>query len=136
MLVDGVVHPKSHRLVAGSVVEVELPEPTPGLTAGPVSVPVLHEDEHLLVVDKPAGLPVHPGAGERRPTLASQLLTLGAVGGDDPDRPGIVHRLDRDTSGTLVVARSDDGGATWAEPVRPRELRVCNRPLRAASRRW
>ena len=122
VLVDGVVRPKSHRLEAGAVVEVELPEPEPGLTAEPVSVPVLYEDEHLLVVDKPAGLPVHPGAGERRATLASQLLTLGAAGGDDPVRPGIVHRLDRDTSGALVVARSEEAHAALQRAIRRREV--------------
>jgi 23S rRNA pseudouridine1911/1915/1917 synthase len=122
VLVDGAVRPKSHRLEAGAVVEVELPEPAPGLTAEPVSVPVLYEDEHLLVVDKPAGLPVHPGAGERRTTLASQLLTLGAVGGDDPERPGIVHRLDRDTSGALVAARSQEAHAALQKAIRRREV--------------
>ena len=122
VLVDGAVRPKSHRLDAGAVVEVELPEPSAGLTAEPVSVSVLHEDEHLLVVDKPAGLPVHPGAGERRATLAGQLLTLGATGGDDPERPGIVHRLDRDTSGALVVARSDDAYAALQSAIRRREV--------------
>ena len=122
VLVDGAVRRKSHRLEAGAVVEVELPGPAPGLTAEPVSVPVLHQDEHLLVVDKPAGLPVHPGAGERRPTLVSQLLTLGAAGGDDPERPGIVHRLDRDTSGALVVARSDEAHAALQQAIRQREV--------------
>ncbi|HZN21229.1 MAG TPA: RluA family pseudouridine synthase [Gaiellaceae bacterium] len=122
VLVDGSVRPKSHRLEAGAVVEVELPEPAPGLTAEPVSVAVLYEDEHIVVVDKPAGLPVHPGAGEQRATLASQLLTLGATGGDDPDRPGIVHRLDRDTSGTLVVARSEEAHAALQRAIRRREV--------------
>ena len=70
-------------------------------------MPIVYEDEHLLVLDKPAGLVVHPGAGEGRGTLAAQLLTLGAGGGPDPARPGIVHRLDRDTSGLLAVARSE-----------------------------
>ncbi|MGH2854245.1 MAG: RluA family pseudouridine synthase [Solirubrobacteraceae bacterium] len=71
---------------------------------------IAYEDEHLLVVDKPAGLVVHPARGHREGTL-SQLLTGvaggGGVGGD-PERPGIVHRLDRDTSGLLVVARSEE----------------------------
>jgi 23S rRNA pseudouridine1911/1915/1917 synthase len=106
--VDGSVRPKSHRLEPGSVVEAELPEPETPLAAEPVAVRVAYEDEHLVVVDKPAGLVVHPGAGESRGTLAAQLLTLGAAGGPEPDRPGIVHRLDRDTSGLLVVARSQE----------------------------
>ena len=64
-----------------------------------------YEDEHLLVVDKPAGLVVHPAPGVVGPTLVHALL--GRAGGGDRTRPGIVHRLDRDTSGLLVVARDD-----------------------------
>jgi 23S rRNA pseudouridine1911/1915/1917 synthase len=121
--VDGSVRPKSHRLEAGSVVEVELPEVViPHLEPEPVSVAIAFEDEHLLVLVKPAGLVVHPGAGERTGTLAGQLLTLGAAGGDDPERPGIVHRLDRDTSGLLVVARSQETHASLQEAVRRRQL--------------
>ncbi len=120
--VDGEFRPKSFRLEAGSVVEAELPEPVSGLAAEPVSVPVVYEDEHLLVLDKPAGLVVHPGAGIRAGTLAGQLVTLGAAGGPDPERPGIVHRLDRDTSGLLVVARSEQAHAALQEAIRRREL--------------
>jgi 23S rRNA pseudouridine1911/1915/1917 synthase len=68
---------------------------------------IAYEDEHLLVIDKPAGLVVHPARGHRTGTLA-QLLGSTAAGGPDPQRAGIVHRLDRDTSGLLVVARSDE----------------------------
>ena len=122
VLVDGVARPKSHRLEAGSVVEVELPEAQPGLVPEPASVQVLYEDDHLLVVDKPAGLSVHPGAGERKRTLAGQLLSLGAVGGPDPDRPGIVHRLDRDTAGALLVARSVRAHSALQDAIRKREV--------------
>jgi len=120
--VDGARRPKSHRLDAGSVVEVALPEEAGDLAPEPVSVRVAYEDEHLLVVDKPAGLTVHPGAGTAGGTLAGQLLTLGARGGPDPDRPGIVHRLDRDTSGLLVVARTEEAFAALQEAIRRREL--------------
>ena len=120
--VDGAVRPKSHRLEAGSVVEVELPGPRSALEPEAVSVPIVYEDEHLLVLDKPAGLVVHPGAGERAGTLAGQLLTLGAAGGDDLERPGIVHRLDRDTSGLLVVSRSAETHAKLQEAIRRREV--------------
>jgi 23S rRNA pseudouridine1911/1915/1917 synthase len=120
--VDGALLPKSHRLEAGAVVEVDLPEPETPPTAEPVSVPVLYEDEQLVLVDKPAGLSVHPGAGERRRTLVNQLLTLGAAGGPDPERPGIVHRLDRDTSGALLVARSEDAHAALQEAIRRRQV--------------
>ncbi|HEX4114704.1 MAG TPA: RluA family pseudouridine synthase [Solirubrobacteraceae bacterium] len=79
------------------------------------------EDEHLLVVDKPAGLVVHPARGHREGTL-SQLLanTAGGVAGGDPDRPGIVHRLDRDTSGLLVVARGEEAHRLLQEALRKR----------------
>ena len=120
--VDGVDRPKSHRLEPGSVVDVSLLEPERGLKPAEVTVPLAYTDEHLLVVDKPAGLAVHPGAGRSADTLASQLLTLGARGGDDPARPGIVHRLDRDTSGLLVVARSDEAHAALQEAIRQRDV--------------
>ncbi len=120
--VDGAVRPKSHRLEAGSVVEVELPAAARGLEAEPVTVRVAYEDEHLVVVDKPAGMTVHVGAGTSTGTLAAQLLSLGAAGGDDPDRPGIVHRLDRDTSGLLVVARSEAAFDALQEAIRVREV--------------
>jgi 23S rRNA pseudouridine1911/1915/1917 synthase len=78
------------------------------LTPEPTALSVLHEDEHVLVVDKPAGMVVHPGAGRARGTLAAAILahapTTAGVGG--PRRPGIVHRLDKDTSGLLVVAKT------------------------------
>ncbi len=79
------------------------------MAAPPVAVPsfvIAYEDEHLLVVDKPAGLVVHPARGHREGTL-SQLLA-GVAAGGEPERAGIVHRLDRDTSGLLVVARSEE----------------------------
>jgi 23S rRNA pseudouridine1911/1915/1917 synthase len=120
--VDGTERPKSHRLAAGALVEVDLPAPAPGLVPAPVSVSVLYEDDDVLVVDKPAGISVHPGAGEKQGTLAGQLLTLGAAGGPDPDRPGIVHRLDRDTSGALVVARSEAAHAALQAAIRHREV--------------
>lgn len=120
--VDGAVQPKSHKLELGSIVEVELPGSVAALEPEPVSVPVLYEDDHLIVLDKPAGLVVHPGAGNARGTLAGQLLTLGASGGPDPERPGIVHRLDRDTSGLLVVARSDEAHSALQEAIRQRDV--------------
>jgi 23S rRNA pseudouridine1911/1915/1917 synthase len=119
--VDGSVKPKSHRLEPGSVVEVELPSDEPGVEPEPVTVTVPLEDEHLFVVDKPAGLSVHPGAGKKQRTLLAQLLTLGAAGGD-PERPGVVHRLDRDTSGLLLVARSEAVHAALQDAIRRREV--------------
>jgi 23S rRNA pseudouridine1911/1915/1917 synthase len=118
--VDGVDRPKSHRLEPGSVVDVALPASEPAPAASEVTVPLAYGDDQVVVVDKPAGLAVHPGAGRTAGTLASQLLTLRARGGDDPARPGIVHRLDRDTSGLLVVARSEEAHAALQEAIRRR----------------
>ncbi|MFI5009511.1 MAG: RluA family pseudouridine synthase [Solirubrobacterales bacterium] len=86
-----------------------------------MSFRVAYEDEHLLVVDKPAGLVVHPGRGHREGTLA-QLLAPRVAGGEDPARAGIVHRLDRDTSGLLVVARSDEAHRRLQALIRSRQL--------------
>ena len=85
------------------------PTPMPTSTLVPEVVPmtVRYEDEHLLVVDKPAGVVTHPSAGHSEGTLVHGLLAHAIAGGGDPTRPGIVHRLDRDTSGLLVVARSE-----------------------------
>jgi 23S rRNA pseudouridine1911/1915/1917 synthase len=120
VLVDGRRRPKSHRLTGGEQLEVELPDDRELV---PIELPldVVFEDEHLLVVDKPAGLVVHPSGPEERATLAHGLLALGAAGGD-PERPGIVHRLDRDTSGLLVVARSPEAFERLAEAIRERRV--------------
>ena len=125
VLVDGRTRPKSHRLEGGEEIEVELPG-APELTPVELDLPIVHEDEHLLVVDKPAGLVVHPSGPDERVTLAHGLVSLGAAGGD-PERPGLVHRLDRDTSGLLLVARSE--GAYEALSTAIRERRVERRYL-------
>lgn len=110
VLVDGAPVPKSRKLEAGSVVEVLAEPEVTGLPVADPSIEVVvrHEDDDVVVVAKPAGLVVHPGAGHADRTLVNGLLArypeLAGVG--DPARPGIVHRLDRDTSGLLVVARS------------------------------
>jgi len=119
VLVDGELRAKSHRLEGGEDVLVELPPDAAPLEAEEMNLHVVWEDEHLLVVDKPAGVVVHPGAGHESGTLVHGLLALDAAGGDD-DRPGIVHRLDRDTSGLLVVARSDEAHDRLQEQIRRR----------------
>jgi 23S rRNA pseudouridine1911/1915/1917 synthase len=85
-----------------------------------VPLAIAYEDEHLLVVDKPAGVIVHPAGRSRTGTLVHGLL--GDIGGGDEYRPGIVHRLDRDTSGLLVVARTDEAHRRLQRLVRRREL--------------
>jgi 23S rRNA pseudouridine1911/1915/1917 synthase len=105
--VDGAVRSKSHRLSGGEELELDTSALSPPEREHPpLDVQIAYEDDHLLVVDKPAGLVVHPGAGHAVGTLVQGLLGRGLTGGD-PERPGIVHRLDRDTSGLLVVARTE-----------------------------
>ena len=112
---------KSHRLAGGEEVELEPPETTTSQIE-PEEVPfrVAYEDEQLLVVDKPAGVVVHPGAGHASGTLVHGLA--GRAAGGEEDRPGIVHRLDRDTSGLLVVARSDEAHERLQELIRKRQV--------------
>ena len=121
VLVDGERRSKSHRLAGGEDVLVELPADAGPLIPEEMDLRIAWEDEHLLVVDKPAGVVVHPGAGHDTGTLVHGLLALDAAGGDE-DRPGIVHRLDRDTSGLLVVARSDTAHERLQESIRRREV--------------
>jgi 23S rRNA pseudouridine1911/1915/1917 synthase len=121
VVVDGETRAKSFRLEGGEEVVVELPAQPEGLRAEAMDLAVAWEDEHLLVVDKPAGLVVHPAGPHGSGTLAHGLLALDAAGGDE-ERPGIVHRLDRDTSGLLVVARSEEAHGRLQELVRRREV--------------
>ena len=114
---DGEQSPKSRRLQGGEDVHFEAPEPKPELVPEEVELRIAYEDEHLLVVDKPAGVVVHPSPGHRSGTLVHGVLAHGAAGGDE-ERPGIVHRLDRDTSGLLVVARSDEAYERLKELVK------------------
>jgi 23S rRNA pseudouridine1911/1915/1917 synthase len=119
--VDGDPRAKSHRLAGGEVIELA-PVAHPKPPAPPeLDLPIPHQDEHLFVVDKPAGLVVHPAPGNQAGTLAQGLVAAGAEGGDE-ERPGIVHRLDRDTSGLLVVARSQEAHERLQELVRRREV--------------
>ncbi|MEZ5204845.1 MAG: RluA family pseudouridine synthase [Acidimicrobiales bacterium] len=112
VLVDGVAAAKgSERVEVGATVEIRLGVREADLGPAPdpdVQVPLVHVDDHVLVVDKPADLVVHPGAGHHSGTLVNGLLArfpeIAVVGA--PDRPGIVHRLDRGTSGLLAVART------------------------------
>jgi 23S rRNA pseudouridine1911/1915/1917 synthase len=123
VLVDGRPRPKSHKLEGGEELEFEPPvAPTSTLEPEAMDLVVPYEDEHLLVVDKPAGLVVHPAPGHAQGTLVHGLLALDVEGGEEPDRPGIVHRLDRDTSGLLVVARSPEAHRRLQEMVRRREV--------------
>jgi 23S rRNA pseudouridine1911/1915/1917 synthase len=120
--VDGEPRPKRHALAGGETVAVE--EPAAGAPDADVPLAaytVAYEDDHLLVIDKPPGVVVHPARGHRQGTLV-QALAGKVAGGDDPERPGVVHRLDRDTSGLLVLARSDAVHAALKAQLARREL--------------
>ena len=123
VLVDGRARPKSHRLAGGEELDFEPPASQPsGLEPAAMDLVVPYEDAHLLVVDKPAGLVVHPAPGHADGTLVHGLLAYDIEGGEEPERPGIVHRLDRDTSGLLVVARSPEAHRRLQEQVQAREM--------------
>jgi 23S rRNA pseudouridine1911/1915/1917 synthase len=122
--VNGLQRAKRHVLVAGDAVEAVLPaaRPVGELRAEDLGVPVVFADDHLLVVDKPAGMVTHPSRGHSTGTLVHGLLAGGIAGGDDPERPGIVHRLDRDTSGLMLVARDDRTHRRLARMMRDRQV--------------
>jgi 23S rRNA pseudouridine1911/1915/1917 synthase len=119
--VDGRPRPKNHRIAAGERI-VLAAAADDGREATPApEFDVVYEDDDLLVVDKPAGLVTHPAPGHRGTTLA-EALAGRAAGGADPERAGIVHRLDRDTSGLLVVARTETAYAELQRMLRAREI--------------
>jgi 23S rRNA pseudouridine1911/1915/1917 synthase len=104
--VDGRLRPKRHLVAPDELIVVDAAPPMALPEQPEARFGVAYEDDHLIVVDKPAGVVVHPARGHWTGTLAQALTGVGA-GGDEPWRAGIVHRLDRDTSGLLVVAKSD-----------------------------
>lgn len=113
---------KNHKLVAGDELLVVLPDPEP-IEAEPENIPldIVYEDEHLLVVNKPKGMVVHPAAGNPNHTLVNALLyhCKGSLSGiNGVMRPGIVHRIDKDTSGLLIVAKNDLAHNFLAEQIK------------------
>jgi 23S rRNA pseudouridine1911/1915/1917 synthase len=121
IVVDGERVASSYRVRGGERVEARIPEER--ISPEGIPVPVVFEDEHLLVVDKPAGLVVHPGAGNPSGTLVNALLGRGIAGGEDPSRPGVVHRLDRDTSGLMVLAKGEPAYARLVAQMGGRRVR-------------
>lgn len=119
--VNGVKMPKNYRLRDGDTVEIDFPEPIPD-NAEPQNIPldIVYEDAHLLIVNKPKGMVIHPAAGNPRDTLVNALLyhcgtSLSGING--VIRPGIVHRIDKDTSGLLAVAKTDAAHVSLAEQI-------------------
>jgi 23S rRNA pseudouridine1911/1915/1917 synthase len=125
--VDGRVRGKSDRVVAGSLLEVELPTPPPTVTVVPEVVPglrVLHEDDDILVVDKPVGVAAHPSPGWEGPTVIGGLAAAGhriSTSGSE-ERQGVVHRLDVGTSGVMVVAKSEHAYTVLKDAFRQRTV--------------
>lgn len=125
VLLNGGVAKASARLRAGDTVSLNEPPPVPTETvAEEIALDVLFEDDDLIVINKPAGLVVHPAAGNWSGTVVNALLhhceTLSGIGGEQ--RPGIVHRLDKDTSGCLVVAKNDVAHQSLAKQFAGREV--------------
>ena len=120
VLVDGAARKPSHRVATNETITVGLPAPpAAAVEPEPIPIEILYEDADLAVINKPAGMIVHPGAGAEKGTLVAALLHhfgkgrgLSSIGG--PVRPGIVHRLDKETSGAIVVARTDAAHAKLA----------------------
>lgn len=126
VLVNGQQPRKSYRIVAGDVVDVVIPAPQPpAFTPEEIPLDILYQDADLLVLNKPAGIVVHPAPGHTSGTLVHALLhhvtDLSGIGGEL--RPGIVHRLDRDTSGLLLVAKNDAAHRQLSAALKRREIR-------------
>ncbi|HYR46254.1 MAG TPA: RluA family pseudouridine synthase [Thermoanaerobaculia bacterium] len=124
--VNGAAPKRSHVVRRGEEVEISMPEPKPtAIEAEEIPLSILYEDGHLIAIDKPAGLVVHPSPGHDSGTLVNALLhhvrDLKGVGGEL--RPGIVHRLDRDTSGVLLVAKTDLAHASLSRQMKKRGMR-------------
>jgi 23S rRNA pseudouridine1911/1915/1917 synthase len=123
--VNGIKVKPNCRLKENDIVGITIPEPEQ-LDIEPHNIPVdiIYEDEDIAVINKPAGISVHPGAGTRGPTLVSALLfhldDLSSIGG--VERPGIVHRLDKDTSGLMVIAKNDIAHRSMSEKFHDREI--------------
>ncbi len=124
---------RSQRVAEGDLIEVDLPEAASAQPTADdsMSLVVVYADDQVVVVDKPAGLVVHPGAGHRDRTLVNALLAHypDVAGAGDPDRPGIVHRLDRGTSGLLVVARTPEAHASLVSQLARHSVERCYRAL-------
>ena len=125
VLVNGTAVKPAHRLRPGDLVSVSVPAPRPsGVVAQDIPIAVIYQDADLVVIDKPAGLSVHPGPGHPDRTLVNGLLALcpdiQGIGGEI--RPGIVHRLDKDTSGLMIAAKTQTAHNRLSQQIKDREV--------------
>lgn len=123
VLVDGVVVRAGHRVQPGEGISITIPPPEPtDIVAEDIPLDVVFEDEQIIVINKPKGMTVHPAPGSRTGTLVNAVIAysddLSGIGG--VERPGIVHRLDKDTSGLLVVAKTDQAHASLQAQIQAR----------------
>ena len=126
VLVDQKAEAGKHKLKGGETVKLSVPpEPQTDIVGESIPLDILYEDDQVAVINKPAGMVTHPGVGNRTGTLVNALVHhFGQLpGGGGPDRPGIVHRLDKDTTGLLVVARTDSAYLTLQRAIQNREVK-------------
>ncbi len=125
VLVNNAPVKASYRLEKGDIVELVIPPAAPSeLTPEAIPLKIIYEDDDLLVIDKPPGLAVHPGPGNPSHTLANAVLNyLPSIATGEPGRPGIVHRLDKDTSGLIIVARNPQAHQYLTGQFKQREVK-------------
>jgi 23S rRNA pseudouridine1911/1915/1917 synthase len=124
ILVNGLVVKPSLKLAAGDTIDVKIPPPIPStLTPEDIPLKILYEDNDLLVVDKPAGLTVHPAPGHYTHTLVNAILAhVPELDTEETNRPGIVHRLDKDTSGLIIIAKNGEAHMKLADQFKSRTI--------------
>jgi 23S rRNA pseudouridine1911/1915/1917 synthase len=122
--VNGRMSKSSFKLQSGDAVDITIPPPQPSqLTPEAIPLKILYEDNDLMVVDKPAGLTVHPAPGHHSHTLVNALLAyIPDLASGEPTRPGIVHRLDKDTSGLIIVAKNETAHMKLADQFKNRTI--------------
>lgn len=126
ILVNGVIKKSSYKVKEGDIIEINIPEiKEPTIEAQDIPIEIIYQDDDIIVVNKPKGLVVHPANGNPDGTLVNAIMsickdTLSGIGGEK--RPGIVHRLDKDTSGLLIVAKNDKAHLNMSEQIKNRKV--------------
>ena len=127
VLVNGNTKKISYKVQAGDIIEINIPEPKEtGIKAQEIPLDIVYEDNDIIVVNKPKGMVVHPANGNPDGTLVNAIMarckgSLSGIGGEI--RPGIVHRLDKDTSGLLIVAKNDQAHINMSKQIKDREVK-------------